>query len=51
MRLIDGLRYYDDGLREGGDEYKEYLKSLQHEAITPMDWRRKRMNPPVPDKK
>jgi hypothetical protein len=44
MKLIDGLRYYDDGLREGGEEYKEYLKSLEREAIAPMDWRRKHMN-------
>jgi len=51
MRLIDGLRYYDEGCEKAGDEYKEYLKSLQHEAITPMDWREKRNEPPVPDKK
>jgi len=51
MKLIDGLVYYDDGLREAGDDYKDYLKSLEHEAIPYMDWKRKQMNLPIPKRK
>jgi hypothetical protein len=39
--LIDGLWYYDDGLREGGPQYREYLKSLEKEVTTPFEYRRK----------
>jgi len=46
--LIDGLLYYDDGLREASDDYKDYLKDLKDEAIIYLDWKRKRMNLPVP---
>jgi len=48
MKLIDGLVYYDDGLREADDDYKDYLKGLEHEAIPYLDWKRKQMNLPVP---
>ena len=48
MKLIDGLVYYDDGLREVGDEYKDYLKNLEDEAIPYLDWKRKKMNLPIP---
>lgn len=51
MKLIDGLLYYDDGLREADDDYKDYLKSLQNEAITYLDWKRKQMNLPLPVEK
>lgn len=51
MKLIDGLQYYDDGLREADDDYKEYLNSLQNEAIPYLDWKRKRMNLPLPVEK
>ena len=50
MELIAGLRYYDDGLREAGADYEDYLKSLEHEAIPPIDWQRKRMNLPIPER-
>ena len=46
--LIDGLLYYDDGLREADDDYKDYLKDLKVEAITYLDWKRKKMNLPIP---
>ena len=46
--LIDGLLYYDDGLREADDDYKDYLKDLKDEAIIYLDWKRKKMNLPVP---
>lgn len=49
FKLIDGLIYYDDGLREGGEKYKEYLKSLEKEALRPIDWNRKEMGLPIPD--
>lgn len=48
MKLIDGLIYYDDGLREADDDYKDYLKSLKNEAIPYLDWKRKQMNLPIP---
>ncbi|MHC4117356.1 MAG: hypothetical protein ACYSWO_07590 [Planctomycetota bacterium] len=48
IRLINGLVYYDDGLREADDDYKDYLKSLEHEAIPYLDWKRKQMNLPIP---
>jgi len=48
MKLIDGLRYYDDGLREADEDYKDYLKSLQDEALTYLDWKRKQVNPNSP---
>jgi len=51
MKLIDGLLYYDDGLREADDDYKEYLRSLQNEAIPYLDWKRKQMNLPLPVEK
>ncbi|MEN6425724.1 MAG: hypothetical protein ABFE13_10195 [Phycisphaerales bacterium] len=51
MELIPGLRYYDDGLAEDGEGYKDYLKSLEQEAIPPIDWRRKQMNLPLPARK
>lgn len=47
-KLIDGLVYYDDGLREADDDYKDYLKSLEHEAIPYLDWKRKQMNLLIP---
>ena len=50
MELIPGLRYYDDGLQEAGENYREYLKSLEHEALIPIDWQRKRMNLPLPER-
>jgi hypothetical protein len=46
--LIDGLFYYDDGLREADDDNKDYLKSLKDEALTYLDWKRKKMNLPEP---
>jgi hypothetical protein len=46
--LINGLLYYDDGLREADDDYKDYLKDLKDEAITYLDWKRKKMNLPIP---
>ncbi len=48
MKLIDGLVYYDDGLREADDDYKDYLKSLEHDAVPYLDWKRKQMNLPIP---
>lgn len=51
MELIPGLRYYDDGLREEREEWLSYLKSLEHEALSPIDWRRKQMNLPLPVRK
>ncbi len=51
MKLIDGLIYYDDGLREANDDYKDYLKSLQKEALSYLDWKRKQMNLPIPKRK
>jgi hypothetical protein len=51
MELIPGLRYYDDGLREAREEWLSYLKSLKHEALSPIDWRRKQMNLPLPVRK
>lgn len=48
FKLIDGLLYYDDGLREADADYKDYLKSLQQEAVPYLDWKRKQMNVPVP---
>ena len=51
LTLIDGLVYYDDGLREADDDYKDYLKSLEHEAIPYLDWKRKQMNLPIPKRK
>jgi hypothetical protein len=51
MRLIDGLIYYDDGLREADDDYEDYLKSLKNEAIPYLDWKRKQMNLPIPKRK
>lgn len=50
FKLIDGLWYYDDGLREADADYKDYLKSLQKEAIPYLDWKRKQTNLPIPDK-
>jgi len=51
MKLIDGLIYYDDGLREAVEDYKDYLKSLNNEAIHYLDWKRKQMNLPIPKRK
>ncbi len=51
MKLIEGLRYYDDGLQEADDDYKEYLDSLRNEAIPYLDWKRKQMNLPIPQRK
>jgi hypothetical protein len=51
MKLIDGLIYYDDGLREADDDYKDYLKSLKNEALSYLDWKRKQMNLPIPKRK
>ncbi len=51
MELIPGLRYYDDGLREAREECLSYLRSLEHEALSPIDWRRKQMNLPLPVRK
>jgi len=51
MKLIDGLLYYDDGLREADDDYQDYLKSLKNEAISYLDWKRKQMNLPIPKRK
>jgi hypothetical protein len=51
MELIPGLRYYDDGLREAREECLSYLKSLEHEALSPIDWQRKQMNLPLPVRK
>ncbi|MHC4585075.1 MAG: hypothetical protein ACYS3N_11125 [Planctomycetota bacterium] len=51
MKLIDGLLYYDDGLREADDDYKDYIKSLKNEAISYLDWKRKQMNLPIPKRK
>lgn len=51
MKLTDGLVYYDDGLREVGDEYKDYLRSLEHEAIPYLDWKREQMDLPIPRRK
>lgn len=48
MKLINGLVYYDDGLKEAGEDYKEYLQSLRDEAILYLDWSRKQMNLPLP---
>lgn len=48
FKLIDGLLYYDDGLREADADYRDYLKSLQKEAIPYLDWKRKQMNSPIP---
>jgi len=50
IKLIDGLWYYDDGLREANADYKDYLNSLQKEAIPYLDWKRKQMNLPIPDR-
>ena len=44
----DGLQHYDDGLREVGEEYRDYLKSLEQETLSFLDWQRKRMNLPLP---
>jgi len=44
----DGLQYYEDGLREVGVEYRDYLKSLEQETLSFLDWQRKRMNLPLP---
>lgn len=46
LKLIDGLQYYDDGLREVGEEYRDYLKSLQEEALSFLDWRRRQEDLP-----
>lgn len=51
MLLIDGLVYYDDGLREVGEEYRDYLKSLEREAVTYLDWKRKKMNLAIPERR
>lgn len=40
LKLIDGLVYYDDGLREADDDYRDYLDSLEEKAITYLDWKR-----------
>ncbi len=48
MRLIDGLVYYDDGLKEAGEDYREYLQSLRDEVLLYHDWSRKQMNLPIP---
>lgn len=48
IKLINGLLYYDDGLREAEADYKDYLKSLQNEAIPYLDWSRKQRNLPIP---
>ena len=40
-KLLDGLWYYDDGLAEADADYKDYLKSLQHEALTYLEWKRR----------
>jgi len=50
LRLIEGLLYYDDGLREAGADYKDYLESLENEAITYLDWKRKQKNLPIPER-
>jgi hypothetical protein len=50
IKLLDGLFYYDDGLREGAQDYKDYLKDLRTESVTYLDWKRKQMNLPVPNK-
>jgi len=49
-QLIDGLLYYDDGLGEADDDYKEYLNSLEKEAIPYLDWKRKQKNLLIPVK-
>ncbi len=49
IEIIDGLYYYDDGLREANKDYKDYLKSLEKEAIPYLDWKRKQMNLSIPD--
>ncbi|MBC8379228.1 MAG: hypothetical protein H8E62_08640, partial [Planctomycetes bacterium] len=41
IKLIDGLVYYDDWIRDGGGEYKKYLKGLKDEAVTFLEWQRK----------
>jgi len=48
MRLVDGLVYYDDGLREAGEPYKEYLRSLREEVTLYIDWMRKQKDLPIP---
>ncbi len=48
IKLIDGLVYYDDGLREVGEDYRAYLQSLKDEDIVYLDWTRKRRNLPLP---
>lgn len=48
FKLTDGLLYYDDGLREVGANYKEYLDSLKNEVVPYVDWKRKQMNLPIP---
>jgi hypothetical protein len=50
IELISGLRYYDDGLKEADADYRDYLKSLQNEAISYLDWKRKQTNPPVAER-
>ncbi|HOV76483.1 MAG TPA: hypothetical protein PLS24_00525 [Sedimentisphaerales bacterium] len=45
----DGLQHYDDGLREVGEEYRDYLKSLEQETLSFfLNWQRKGMNLPLP---
>ena len=44
FQIIDGLWYYDDGLREADDDYIDYIKSLENEAITYGEWKRKQTN-------
>ncbi len=41
LGLIDGLWYCDDGLAGGDREYRAYLKSLEKEVTTPIEYRRK----------
>jgi len=48
FKLFDGLTYYDDGLTEASEDYKDYLDSLENEAIPYLDWKRKQMNLPIP---
>lgn len=50
MMLIEGLVYYDDGLREADDDYEEYLKRLENEAAPYLDWKRKQMNLRIPER-
>ena len=51
IELADGLLYYyDDGLREADDDYRDYLASLAHEAVPYLNWKQKQMKQPLPEK-